>query len=185
MQPTLGISTLSLHVAFIEIAGTIFILLLGSALHFTYKWSGKNPIVAIFSAKNESVWEHLKMAFWPACLWMVITAFPFRNEVNNFFPAKAASIFLMLLLIPIVYCTYTAFSKKNILAVDISIFISIIVVGQVVSFVLFGLSQVSAVWTTVAGLAMVGLAAAFVVFTFYPPHLPLFQDPSLADTASE
>jgi glycerol uptake facilitator-like aquaporin len=46
-----------------EIVGTLFIIFLGSALHFTYELSGKLAIVGAFSAVNESVWEHLKLAF--------------------------------------------------------------------------------------------------------------------------
>ena len=48
-----------------EIAGIAFIILLGSALHFTYELSGESPIVGVFSAVNESVWEHMKIAFSP------------------------------------------------------------------------------------------------------------------------
>lgn len=32
----------------------LFISVLGVLLHFTYEWSGDNPIVALFSAVNES-----------------------------------------------------------------------------------------------------------------------------------
>jgi hypothetical protein len=49
-----------------ELVGIVFIIFLGSALHFTFEWSGNQPAVGIFSAVNESVWEHLKLAFWPA-----------------------------------------------------------------------------------------------------------------------
>ncbi len=41
-----------------ELFGIIFIVLLGSSLHFTYELSGENPLVGAFSAVNESVWEH-------------------------------------------------------------------------------------------------------------------------------
>ena len=34
---------------------TIVCLIMGTLLHFTYDWSGKNMIVASFSAVNESV----------------------------------------------------------------------------------------------------------------------------------
>jgi len=48
-----------------ELAGAVFIILLGSMLHFTFELSGENPVVGVFSAVNESVWEHLKLAYWP------------------------------------------------------------------------------------------------------------------------
>ena len=40
----------------------LVISILGSILHFTYGWSRGNKFVAIFSAVNESTWEHIKLA---------------------------------------------------------------------------------------------------------------------------
>ena len=45
----------------------IFISVLGVLLHFTYEWSGDNAVVGLFSAVNESTWEHLKPEW--AGLW--------------------------------------------------------------------------------------------------------------------
>jgi len=56
----------------LELIGAIFIILLGSLLHFTFEWSNKFWLVGIFSAVNESAWEHLKLAVIPALLWMLI-----------------------------------------------------------------------------------------------------------------
>ena len=39
-------------------------ILAGSALHFLYDlWP--NPLTAVFAPVNESVWEHLKLLYWP------------------------------------------------------------------------------------------------------------------------
>ncbi len=54
----------------------IFVAGLGTLLHFTYQWSGSNPIVGAFSAANESVWEHLKLIYFPMLaltLWDLLT----------------------------------------------------------------------------------------------------------------
>ena len=48
-----------------EIISTFFAIALGTLLHFTFEWSGNNPVVGIFSAVNESTWEHLKILFFP------------------------------------------------------------------------------------------------------------------------
>ena len=53
----------------------LFISVLGVLLHFTYEWSGDNPIVALFSAVNESTWEHLKLLFFPMLLLTIIELF--------------------------------------------------------------------------------------------------------------
>jgi hypothetical protein len=163
----------------IEIAGTIFIILLGSALHFTYARSGNNSAVAFFSAASESVWEHLKLAFWPSIFWLLITMLPLRGKVNSFFGAKAAGTYTMVALIPVVFYSYTAFTGESILTVDITTFIVAVIIGQIVSYQLFKSRQISSVWEAVAVLAVIGLALAFIVFTFYPPHLDIFRDPTI------
>lgn len=46
-----------------QIISSIFVCILGTLLHFTYKVFGENSFVASFSAVNESVWEHLKLLY--------------------------------------------------------------------------------------------------------------------------
>jgi hypothetical protein len=160
-----------------EIVGTLFIIFLGSALHFTFDLSGGNSAVALVSATNESVWEHLKLAFWPSLFWMLITIAPFRSKVNNFFAAKTAGATFMIIFIPVVFYTYTAFTGKSIFAVDISTFVVAIILGQIITNKLFK-SKCVPTWTEKIGMpVMVVLAVAFLIFTFYPPHLGIFQDP--------
>jgi len=96
----------------LEITGTLFIVFLGTALHFTFDFSGRNPIVGSFSAVNESVWEHLKLPFWPALLWMLIEIYPLRKTVSNFFTAKAIGIKVMIVIIPAVFYAYTSFTAR-------------------------------------------------------------------------
>ena len=165
-------------VLILEIIGTFFIIFIGTALHFTFALSGNNPIVGSFSAVNESVWEHLKMPFWPSLLWLLIMMYPLRKTVSNFFSAKAIGIIMILVIIPAVFYSYTAFTEE-ILVVDIATFMIAVIVGQVASYSLYkqangskrlGLGEVLAI-AVIALLAMI-----FVTLTFYPPHLPIFMD---------
>jgi len=162
-------------VPLIEIVGTLFIIFLGSAVHFTFALSGNNPVVGAFSAVNESVWEHLKLPFWPSIFWLLITLYPLRKRVGNFFSAKAIGIVLMLLIIPVVFYTYTALVEENFL-VDISTFFIAVVVGQLVSFKLYKQTTGSKLIEGSAIAVIILLAVIFVVFTFSPPHLSIFMD---------
>jgi hypothetical protein len=159
----------------LEIAGTLFIIFLGTALHFTFDFSGKNPIVGSFSAVNESVWEHLKLPFWPALLLMLIEIYPLRKEVSNFFAAKAIGLIVMIVIIPAVFYAYTVFTEEN-LAVDIATFMIAVVVGQVTSYKLYKKDTPSKRTEIVALIVITLLAIIFVTFTYYPPHLSIFQD---------
>jgi len=162
----------------LEIVGTIFIILLGSALHFTYALSSNNSLVGFFSAVNESVWEHLKLAFWPSLFWMLIMMTRLRNAINNFFPGKVFGTYVMVAFIPVVFYSYTAFTTgESIFAIDITTFVIAVIVGQLVSYQLYKYRTLPKSADKIAVAAIILLAIAFVVFTFYPLHFPVFQDP--------
>jgi hypothetical protein len=159
----------------LEITGTLFIIFLGTALHFTFDFSGRNPLVGTFSAVNESVWEHLKLPFWPALLWMLIEVYPLRKAVSNFFAAKAIGTIVMIVVIPAVFYAYTAFTEEM-LAVDIATFMIAVVIGQIISCRLFKKGKPSRRTEMIAIIVIAFLAIIFVTFTFYPPHVSIFQD---------
>jgi hypothetical protein len=167
----------SINILAMEVIGTTFIIFLGSALHFTYALSSNNPLVGSFSAVNESVWEHLKLAFWPSVLWMLITLFPLKNAVANFFSAKTVGTYIMVITIPTVFYSYTAVTRESIFAIDIATFVVAVIIGQFVSYKLYRYGRLPKSAEIIAIAAIILLVVVFIVFTFYPPHLPIFQDP--------
>jgi hypothetical protein len=83
----------------------------------------------------------------------------------------------MIIIIPIVFYAYTAITGESILAVDITTFIVAIVFGQLLSYKLFshrGFPE-RLKWVSLTAFAALGIA--FILFTFYPPHVPHFRDP--------
>lgn len=62
-----------------QIFSVLFTFVLGTLFHFTYKWSGENQAVALFSSINESTWEHLKLLFFPMLLTTIIGYFLYRK----------------------------------------------------------------------------------------------------------
>jgi hypothetical protein len=161
-----------------ELIGAVFIIILGSVLHFTFEWSGNQPVVGIFSAVNESVWEHLKLAFWPTLFFALIEFMPLRREVNNFVFAKTISAYLMVTIIPVIFYSYTAFTGESIFAVDISSFIIAVILGQLLSIKLLAINKLPGWVTWVSLLFFALLAVLFAVFTFYPPQAQIFLDPT-------
>ena len=75
----------------------IFVMILGTLLHFIYEWSGDNIFVASFSAVNESTWEHLKLLFFPMLLTTIIGYFYLRKNYPNFLCARLLGILTALL----------------------------------------------------------------------------------------
>jgi len=160
----------------LEFIGIVFIVILGGMSHFTFELSGRNPLVGAFSAVNESVWEHLKLAFWPALLYAIMEHRYLKKISGSFFFSKAVGIYLMPLAIVILFYSYRAFLEEN-LGLDILIFVIAVVVGQFASFKLLTWKEVPKIYSKFSVIALAFLAVIFIIFTFYPPQLPMFQDP--------
>ena len=159
-----------------ELVGMVFIIILGTLLHFTFEWSGFQEIVGAFSAVNESVWEHLKIAFMPSILFAILEYRYLNKKTNNYFFAKAVGIYTIMVIIPVIFYTYTIFIEHN-LTIDVISFMFAIIVGQFVSYKILTFKQLSKNLRLISIVSLIILGLAFVVFTFYPPQIPLFQDP--------
>jgi len=159
-----------------ELAGIIFIVVLGSLLHFAFEWSGRLTPVGAIAAVNESVWEHLKLGFWPALAYAFLEYSRFGKSANNFSFAKTLGIYLIPITIVALYYSYTGIMGHGLLIVDIVIFVEAVIVGQLVSYILLTASPLQGRLNRFAPIALVVLGILFVLFTFHPPQLPLFRD---------
>jgi hypothetical protein len=165
------------RVLFFELAGIVFIIILGSILHFTFEWSGSQAVVGVFSAVNESVWEHLKLGFWPAIVFALIEFKYLKKSTNNFLFAKTVGTYLIPITIVVIFYSYTAILGESLLVIDILSFIIAVIVGQFVSYKLLTSKTLPYNLDRVSIIALILLGVAFVLFTFYPPQLTMFQDP--------
>lgn len=158
-----------------QIFSVIFAFVVGTLLHFTYKLSGENPFVAIFSSINESVWEHLKLVYFPMLLTTIIGYFYFKHTVPNFVCSKAVGIIVSMAFLVIFFYTYTGILGTNIAAIDIISFFISVILGEFISYVLiinkFKCNNVIAI-----GILII-IFICFGIFTFFTPKLGLFRDP--------
>jgi len=159
-----------------ELIGIPAIFLSGSALHFAYQLSGRLAVVAPFVAVNESVWEHLKLSFWPAVVYALVEYSFFGRHTVNFAIAKAAGVLLMPLLIVLLFYGYTALTGHHILWLDILLFFVAVAAGQLASYGLLRFQQPSGRWNIVGLGAVLLVAVGFTVFTFATPRLAIFKD---------
>ncbi len=78
------------------------IFLVGCLLHFTYAWSGRNKFVAIFSAVNESTWEHIKLALSGIFLCMLVDVW-FLGDNPNYWLARSILFVAPIVVIPLIF----------------------------------------------------------------------------------
>ena len=162
----------------IQVIITVISIILGTILHFTYNLSGQNNFIGSFSAVNESVWEHLKLAFFPMLILGIIEYFFVKNISNNYIEAKTIGIFLAISFIVVAFFTYTGILGVDILILDILIFITSIILGETISYKLMKRENESNNKTKVlAGIILIFLLFSFIICTFNPPKVNLFRDP--------
>jgi hypothetical protein len=161
-----------------ELAGIGLIIVAGSALHFVFEWTGYWRPAALIAVVNESTWEHLKLAFWPGLIFALVE-YPFiRKAAHNVWVAKGLGLLTMPVVIVALFYGYKVILGRDYLWINVSIFALAAVAGQLVSYRILIAPRMgqAAQWSGVILLLI--LIAAFSSFTYRPPRLSLFEDPS-------
>lgn len=160
-----------------KIGGFLFTSALGTFLHFLFDLSGQSVVASLFSAVNESIWEHMKLIYFPMLLFGLIEYFLRGRDEAGFWYKKLAGMALGLTLIPVLYYTYTGILGTSADWFNVTIFFLAAAAAYWLENRLYMNDRTCRIPSPVAlGLiCLVGLA--FVLFTFYPPHIPFFQDP--------
>ncbi len=165
------------HLFSLEVVAFIFTVIVGSALHFTYELSGKSNIVALFSAVNESTWEHLKIAFFPILIFALIEHYYLNKSVQNLFFGKLTAYLTMAILIIVAFYSYTYFTRDSILIADIIVFILSALIGHLLSYRIIRSTREYKLLNLISAFLFVIIAILFMYFTFIPLDNLLFVPP--------
>ena len=158
-----------------QIISIVFTFILGSLLHFTYNISSQNSTVAFFSSINESVWEHLKLVFFPMAITTIIGSFYFIKNAPNFLCSKTIGLLTSMCFTIIFFYTYTGVLGNNIAFIDISSFFIATLLGEYVGYKLI-LSKFNCN-NKVSIIVLLALFISFLVFTYFTPNIGIFKDP--------
>lgn len=144
---------------------------MGFLLHFAYEWSGQNKIVGIFSATNESTWEHLKLLFFPM-LFITIWDSLRGNTSPGFLKRRILSTMAGMLLIVIMFFTALGITSRTMDWYNIATYL----IGLLTTLILDSLIKVEDnIYSAYTALAMfILLTVAFAVFTFHAPEIGIF-----------
>lgn len=160
-----------------QFSGFVFVCVFGSLLHFLYDWTGGSVLVAPFSAVNESTAEHMKLFFFPAFIFAIVQYFYVGKTYPNFWCAKLIGISAGLISIPVIFYTFTgAFGMSpdwvNVLIFFLSSAIAFLTETRLM------LTGKLCIPYKICLFVLILIAVLFLLFTFVPPKLPLFQDPT-------
>lgn len=150
----------------------LFVVLLGLVLFFAYDLSGENLIVGLFAAVNNSVWETLKLIFFPLLvltLWDLFTSY--RNN-PAFLPARTTGILAGMTFYVVVFYTMTGVIGTVIFWISVIIYLLSIAYAFWIERKASGKNK----WlnTTISIVILIVLVILFVIFTLAPPALGIF-----------
>lgn len=158
----------------LEITGFFINSALAVVFHFLYEWL-PYPLTAAIAPVNESIWEHIKIIFFPYLLWCILEFMICKPQnVQAFIYSKAYSLVLLPIMLVIFNYTYSGIIGRNIIFIDISNTFIYLLIAFMVSY-----KSYEKRWRKFAGAAEIAalfFITALIVFTFAPPHIPLFFD---------
>ncbi len=156
------------------------LFIIATPIHFLYELTGKIAIVGAITPVNESIAEHFKLATMPVILWWIINYYILKRKVDINFKKWIFSGAISTLMMPIVittfYYTYTGALGISCLVLDIFSLLLALIVGQSLSLQLYKKVRITNIKFIVGILIIIIIIASTIVFTFYPPHIPMFKD---------
>lgn len=149
-------------------------ILAGSALHFLYDlWP--NPLTAVFAPVNESVWEHLKLLYWPFLAAAFVLTKDEADGRKSWCGLLAGLLGAPLLLLGAYYTLLSGFTLHG-LPLDLILYALAMAGGFALAWHL----QRARLPAWLCGVLVIAAGiygAALALFSFAPPELPIFLPP--------
>jgi hypothetical protein len=150
---------------------------IGTLSHFLYDWTDEAKIIGIFVPINESVWEHLKMIYWPHLGLGIAGWFVFRKQhlrLSSWFYAVLLAILFAQYVLLSGHYLFVGITGKESVIFDIFLFLLAVICGHLLASKYYQKAKAPPLLFTVFALLI--LALLFLAFTFRSPNLPLFQE---------
>ncbi len=153
----------------------------GTLLHFAYEWTGENVFVGLFSAVNESVWEHTKLLFIPFLIASITENIIYGKSYPNFFFSRLVGALGGIFTIVTVHYTYSGIIGRRIAFIDVALYyIALLVSYGISAFLLMRHSPKSRdnILEIVSILSLGAICTLYFVFTYFTPSLGIFISPT-------
>lgn len=158
-------------------AGIILTTICGTLCHFAYDFSHKNFIIGMFVPVSESVWEHMKMIFFPSFIYIMLGWPFFYRSIPMFYGAFLTGLVTGTISIAIIFYTYTGILGFHCLLLDILTFLAGVLVTFCLGYQLV-IQKCSILPVPFLVFLTVSFIVCFVIFTNSPPDVALFNIPS-------
>lgn len=162
---------------FMELLGAVVVSAMAVIFHNLYELSDRNFYVGLISATNESVFEHVKIIFFPYLIWTVLEYLLLKpRDYQKFFATKLIVLCVISSLVVVFYYTYVGIIGYNIMAVDITSAFVYVIIGFVWSYNWITSQNTVGAWFWWAVVLALVFCIGIVYFSIEQPKIPLFYD---------
>jgi hypothetical protein len=152
-------------------------VIIGTFWHFGYELLGKNYVAGLVFPINESVWEHLKIVFYPLLLAGGFAYFTSKPKNAGIWTGTLAGIILGMLAVFFGFYLYSSVIGESLLA-DIILYVLAIILGMYASWFVatkWKLAKKSGVASVVI---LIIIAAGLAYLSVRPPKFSPFIEKS-------
>ena len=151
---------------------------LGTIFHFVYEWTNDNTFAGCFFPVNESIWEHLKLYFYPALIYYSAEYFVTKPRSENYTSQIAISIYAAFASTLIIYYLYYGILGFNLDFLNITIFFISVIVLIITRNKIDNSQKFNTKNSKITFLILLVIQGfLFAVWSYNPPSLGIFLPP--------
>ncbi|MGN1457267.1 MAG: DUF6512 family protein [Acutalibacteraceae bacterium] len=161
-----------------SVTGFFVVCILGTVNHYLYEWCENNSIIGAFVPVNESVWEHLKLLFFPFMLFVIVEFIVYGRHIKGFLFSDFIGVMYGLIFIPVAFYAYSSIIGKSVVFVDVLIFIVSVAISFYIRYKRIKNENDNKYYLNIpAVILFLGVAALMIGLTYFPPSTAIFQSP--------
>ena len=176
MNPTLT-SAERKRIKTTELIAFITASILGVIFHFLYDWTGQIRFIGFFVPVSESIWEHLKLIFYPITIVSLAEHYLCKVRTPDFLCIKVRSIWLGMLSTVVIFYTYVGVWGGVIEWLNIVVYFIAMAIAYCFSCKRLIHSGQIKNTSVLCIISFVVIAILFMIFSLYPPAIGIFTVP--------
>lgn len=160
-----------------ELIAFIIASILGVIFHFLYNWTGQIRFIGFFVPVNESIWEHLKLIFYPITIVSLTEYYLYKIRTPDFLCIKVRSIWFGMLSTVVIFYTYVGVWGEVIEWLNIVIYFISMTIAYCFSCKRLIRSDRTKNTPILCIVSFALVAILFMFFSLYPPAIGIFTVP--------
>ena len=156
----------------------IIFSIIGTLMHFAYDVLGSNVILNSIVPVNESVWEHMKLIFYPALFFFVYNYdYKRKNNMSTYYSSFIISVTFSIITCILSYYIYSKFIGNTLIIDIISYYVCMGIVFLIMYLMNYIFDEINEDIEILCEIIILTYIFIFIIYTYFPPNLIIFNSP--------